>query len=56
MKIGIYIDSGSSFATVIRSLTQEVDSSYIVQAIIAEHLDRENFFDDLDVFVFDELY
>jgi glutamine amidotransferase-like uncharacterized protein len=50
-KIGVYVDSGSSFSTILRSLTQEVDSSYIVQAIIAEHLDRDNFFDDLDVFV-----
>jgi glutamine amidotransferase-like uncharacterized protein len=51
MKIGVYIDSGSSFTTVVRAITQEVDSAYIVQAIIAGHLDRDNFFDDLDVFV-----
>ncbi len=50
-KIGIYVDSGSSFATVIRAITQEVDLSCVVQAVVAGHLDRDTFFDDLDVFV-----
>ena len=50
-KIGVYVDSGSSFATVIRAITQEVNSFCLVQAVVAGHLDRDDFFDDLNVFV-----
>ena len=49
--IGIYVDDGASLATIIRSLTQEVHTSYIVRSTIAEHLDEDKFFDDLAVFV-----
>jgi glutamine amidotransferase-like uncharacterized protein len=49
--IGVYVDAGASVATVVRAVTQEVGTSYVVRAVVAEHLDEEKFFDALSVFV-----
>jgi glutamine amidotransferase-like uncharacterized protein len=49
--IGVYVDDGTSTATIIRSITQEAHPSYIVRAVVAEHLNNESFFDDVVLFV-----
>jgi len=49
--IGVYVDRGASVGTVVRAITQEVKTAYIVRAVVAEHLDDEAFFDELSVFV-----